>query len=218
MGAPALLVLSAAAALFAALAPSAPAQSPASSAPSPSAYYTLETEPLTQYQESLDVNGATILANHGITSAEYPAILGADPFNTCNSNVSCAQSIGVDLTRFTPTAAQTVQFESLGTWQEYQFSVTATSSQGQAGQYQYSLSYTLSATGDFEKIFNLGLKTQNTLTWTSKWSSTQSQTVGQTSTSYVQEPTSSQGYSGPVHFAVWQDTVYGTYMFFPLQD
>jgi hypothetical protein len=57
------------------------------------------------------------------------------------------------------------------------------------------------------------LTTADTLSWTNKWSSQSTQQVGQTAAVSVTGPAFADNYTGPVEFNVFQDNVYGTFMF-----
>jgi hypothetical protein len=61
--------------------------------------------------------------------------------------------------------------------------------------------------------FSADLKKSKTLTTTNKWSATSTDQVGQTAMVTVKGPASTDNYTGPVEFEVFQDNIYGTFMF-----
>lgn len=67
--------------------------------------------------------------------------------------------------------------------------------------------------GGFFSSLSLKLSSANTFTWTNKWSATSTNQVGQTASASITGPNSSDNYTGPVEFNIFQDNVYGTFMF-----
>ena len=67
----------------------------------------------------------------------------------------------------------------------------------------------------FGGLLSEDLKSSNTLTWTNKWSSTETSKVSQAATVSITGPAYGTGYSGPTLFNMYQDNIYGTYMFYP---
>lgn len=71
--------------------------------------------------------------------------------------------------------------------------------------------------GDVSGSFfiNLGAKLNiaDTLTWTNKWNAMSSQQTGQTASVSVTGPSAADNYTGPVEFEIFQDNIYGTFMF-----
>lgn len=143
-----------------------------------------------------------ILSAHGITSADYPTLLAADPYESCQDSISCVQNtVGLDA--------------PLGNSVQYSAVYEKTSTNGEDVTDSHTLSYTLSGGSSFENIWNMTIKNQYTLTWTNEWSATTTADVGQTATITINEP--SGNYSGPTQFAVYKDNVYGTFMSYPTQ-
>ncbi|MGP8250798.1 MAG: hypothetical protein ACLQHF_02125 [Terracidiphilus sp.] len=156
-----------------------------------------------------------ILQSHGITSADYPTILAADPYWTCKASITCVQNtIGVNPTRFDlQTNAPVIDFGNNGSSTQYQVVYQATTQQGQGASYSYTITNTVSGSESFIGTMSELLK--STQTWTDKWSEATTTMVGQTATVFVNEPSS--GYSGPSQFEVYKDNVYGTFMLYPTQ-
>jgi hypothetical protein len=65
----------------------------------------------------------------------------------------------------------------------------------------------------FAGAFKSELKTSDTLTWTNKFNASSTKQVGQTASLSVTGPTTADNYTGPVEFDVFQDTIYGSFMF-----
>ncbi len=167
---------------------------------------------------TMDSDTQNILANHGITSADYQDILNADPYSSCKASTSCVQNIGVSSTRFTlATYPGIFPFEDLGSQQEYNATYASTNTQGQGASDVHAISFSVGGSGAFLGILNTTLKNQETLTWTNKWSETTTTMVGQTAQINIAEPSPSGGYDGPSQFEVYQDNVYGNFMCYPTQ-
>lgn len=158
-----------------------------------------------------------ILSQHRITSVDYPTLLAADPYESCQSSISCVQNtVGLDAPRYDlVTGAGIMDFEPIGNSTSYQADYETTSTQGQTVTDSHTLSYTLSGSANFENIWNQTIKDESTFTWTNKWSTTTTSKVGQIATITINEP--SGNYSGPTQFAVYKDNVYGTFMSYPTQ-
>jgi hypothetical protein len=161
-------------------------------------------------------------ADPGLTASDLAAILTADPFSNPSYviNIPAGSSCTADA-RFCRTTNQNLLFSpppAGGQPTTQSFSVvrqtTATEGQGASDTRQTSFSTDLNASvGFFVFSFNADLKTQDTLTWTNKWSALSTQQVGQTASLTVKGPASTDNYTGPVEFEVFQDNVYGTFMF-----
>lgn len=175
-----------------------------------------------------------------ITSADYPAILAADPFaQNPGYLVTLASGISPATTtdgRFTQsetnnTAPETIPYKQAGP--------DSTSGANEMFTEQYSNSTTLgqSATSTFSQEFGVEEKTAgtffwqsvefdfketSTLTWMNSWQNTVTNTSTQTNTLSITgppcpapvEPCNPQ-YTEPHEFATYQDNLYGTFMFWP---
>jgi hypothetical protein len=71
--------------------------------------------------------------------------------------------------------------------------------------------------GIFGSKLTLDLKTTNTLTWMNTWLNTLTVTQTNTNALSVTEPSGcNPPYAGPGQFIVFQDNMYGTFMFYPV--
>lgn len=158
-----------------------------------------------------------ILTSHGITAADYPTILAADPYAGCVANINCVQNqVGLSSTRWDLVVNPGIfHFETLGTSKNYTATYAQTSSQGQSATNSRYVSYSLGGTSSFKNIFSLTTNNQTTLTWTDKWSYAANSSIGKSAKITINEPTGN--YSGPTQFAVYKDNIYGTFMSYPTQ-
>jgi hypothetical protein len=148
-------------------------------------------------------------SGQGLTSTDYATILARDPFANGSTNI--------DATRFHLQIGQTLAYDPppcggqpiTNTYTEtYQ---TTTTHEQTAGD-SYSVSYTRSAGGNFSSWLSANFLSQTTLTWTNKWGHQASTGSGKSATLSITGP-SSCTYSGPVDVQVYEDNVYGTFMF-----
>ena len=155
-----------------------------------------------------------------LTSADMASILAADPFS--NSGYTLTLASGSNTTadgRFTacsnPQCSTTVDFEpDLTTSYSQGYSVTASTSQ--SVNYAYSQTFALQSQfqgTDFANNFNADLKTSGTLTSGYQFNQFTNNSQGQTASFTIVGP--SPGYAGPLQFVVYQDNLYGTFMFSP---
>jgi hypothetical protein len=98
-----------------------------------------------------------------------------------------------------------------------EYTKTTTDGTGGTDTRQVGFSLDVSAKGGFLVSLSADLKTSTTLTWTHKYSSLNTQKVGQNASWSVTGPAASANYTGPTLFDVYQDNVYGTFMFYPQQ-
>ena len=101
------------------------------------------------------------------------------------------------------------------------YSTTTSSSQG--SKYNYSTSFSIesqfgwSATGckpsDWCGTFSTDTKQTTTYTWTDQFSQSTNNSTGKTAAFSIKGP--AEGYSGTDQFVLYQDNLYGTFMFYP---
>ena len=155
-----------------------------------------------------------------LTSADLASILAADPFS--NPGYTLTLASGTNTTadgRFTacsnPQCSTTVDFEpDITTSYSQGYSVTASTSQ--SVNYAYSQTFALESQfqgTDFANNFNADLKTAGTLTSGYQFNQLTNNSQGQTASFTIVGP--SPGYAGPLQFVVYQDNLYGTFMFSP---
>lgn len=157
----------------------------------------------------------------GLNASDLAAILKADPF--ANSNYVINIPSGSNCTadgRFCRTTNQNLQYSpppagGQPVTQSYSMVHQATDTQGQSASEtrQVNFSTDLNSSFNFIISFNADLKSSNVLTTTNEWSATSTQQVGQTAAVTVTGPASTDNYTGPVEFEVFQDNIYGTFMF-----
>jgi hypothetical protein len=157
----------------------------------------------------------------GLTSNDLMTIAEADPFWQCVPNPSSCPTT-VDSTRFSPNSSTNIQYEppSVGNppiTQTGSITIQTTLGQGQGGQDQRSVGYAIDAkaNGGWLGGFNIDIGFSQDFAWMNKWSTMSTQTVGQAASFSVTGPAYTDNYKGPTRFNVYQDTVYGTFMFFP---
>jgi hypothetical protein len=90
---------------------------------------------------------------------------------------------------------------------------TATEGQGGFNTYKVGIGTQGSVSGSFFVKLSAKLNIADTVTLNNKWSSTSTNQVGQTATASITGPSATDNYTGPVEFEIFQDNVYGTFMF-----
>jgi hypothetical protein len=181
----------------------------------------------------------------GITSADYSNILGADPFAYNPYDLNSGYILNLESNTSPPTTAdgrftlsefenqtpQTIPYEQAppdstqGEQETYQDQYSNSNAVGQGGSYQYEVGF-----GMEEKVggtfFGQGVQydfKQNwSYTWKNTWQNTVTNTSTQTDTAQITGPPcpASTGpcdplYSEPTDINVYQDNLYGTFMFWP---
>ncbi|MFL6389136.1 MAG: beta strand repeat-containing protein [Terriglobales bacterium] len=152
--------------------------------------------------------------NQGLNASDFQAILALDPFSNGSSNI--------DPTRFTLAGGQTFNYEPSfagGNPSSETFPLTyqATSSQGVGASTTHAVGFSLSINGTFlEKFFKPSVTTSETLTWVDKSKLTTNASTSQSAGMTLVGP--SAGYQGPTGVQLYQDNVYGTFMFAFIQS
>jgi hypothetical protein len=145
-----------------------------------------------------DRNG---LGSLGITAADYPSIVGADPFADPNAPQTPDPSRYVFVTRFQ------YAFQPAGSSLTAMLTNSSNAGNSQTSTYSYSVSAAPGASYD-----GVSLKDPGKFTWTN--SSTPSNKTGssnQSITLVLAQPSAS--YSGPFTLFVYVDAIYKTFMF-----
>ena len=150
---------------------------------------------------SLCANDVNLLSSLGITSADYPNLLGADPFADPNASLTPDPNryVFIDSVQyhFDPVTSTLTYTENNSTtvtnstMSFYGFFVES-SVEGQAGLY-------------------VKIKDENKFSWTLQ--STQSNKTGSTNSSAFTLSNPSSSYSGPTTLFVYMDTIFKTFMF-----
>ena len=148
----------------------------------------------------------------GLTPADFLTIAASDPFygnpsydpssDPTNRFTYTGQSID-----YTPAAVGDGANTYTGT-----FTTQDVTSAGQGATNQYSVEYSLTA--GIKSVLTAQLENADTTTWTNQYSATQTYTVGQTNAYSITGPLATDNYSGPTSLEVFQDNVYGTFMFY----
>lgn len=147
----------------------------------------------------------------GLTLDDYKKIASRDPFYANPSYDPDSDSSS----RFTNTG-QTVDYtpaapgDSASSWSG-SYSYETTSESGQDAVDSYQVSYSIDA--GLKSVITADLKGTSSTTWTNKWSNTQTDIAGQSAAYSITGPVATDNYTGPTGFEVWQDNVYGTFMF-----
>lgn len=172
-----------------------------------------------------------------LTTADYQSILDADPWGA-NPNYVVDLASGSPATttdgRFTisggvdgvPSDFPYVQ-AGVGSGpptEGYTNGYTQTTSLGQSDTYSYQVMFgtDVSFTGSgWLSGFSADIKNSNTMTWTSEYQRTITDTNTQTDQLQITGPSCTgspcnPSYSGPGEFDVYQDNLYGTFMFWPV--
>lgn len=154
----------------------------------------------------------TTMSSPALTSADYNAILAQDPF----AQDPHATTVSATPTRYTRVSNFDISYQTSQTAEKYTLAIQATSSQGQGASISFSTSHGWANTySSAENVLEESMKNTATLTMEDKWSSTITQKVGQSATASITGPTANSKYSGPNRFLLYQDNIYGTFMFYP---
>lgn len=166
-----------------------------------------------------------------INPTDYAAIAAADPFSNPNYTVTIPSgSLTSSDGRFTLTGNQVVDYVQPPPGgqpytQQLTESTSTTQTAGQGAKYTFGLGYSWEekfSASFFESSWSQDVKLSDTLTWTDQWSTTNSKANVNSATGSVTGPacivsgsTCNPVYTGPTQFEVFQDNVYGTFMFYP---
>lgn len=169
----------------------------------------------------------------GITSTDIVYILGADPFtNPSYSLPSPLPSNSAD-GRFTQipyppnpvTYLQAGPGNGGGTTTGYSLENVDSSTQSNGTSHTTKQSFGLEANfkgGTWLTSFTVNLQFMDTLTWTNSWQNTLTKSTSLTDALSITGPGCPQtappcvpAYTGPGEFIVFQDNLYGTFMFYP---
>lgn len=173
-------------------------------------------------QQSLDRSWAG--PGGALTGSDLLTIAARDPFSnpSYTVNVGAGSSCSSD-GRFCLAGSQDFPYQPpapggqpITEKMSAQYQTTATSGQAATDTYQVGFTTDLNAHAAFLQQFSIDVKTSNTFSWMNKWSSTRTNTAGQSASLSITGPASADNYVGPTEFNLFQDNVYGTFMFFPI--
>lgn len=152
----------------------------------------------------------TQLAGYGITSADYPTMLSADPFANGATTI--------DPSRYAPLN-MTFPYEpplnpgDPSTTTSFTAAFSSTSTTSTTTTHQYSVSASVSGGLNFTSLWHSSLKIDNTWTWTH--TNFRSTSTGTSESASVTVGGPSYGYTGPTSIAVYYDKIYKTFLFAP---
>jgi hypothetical protein len=165
-----------------------------------------------------------------LTSTDYLAIVQADPYWQCTPRPTACPTT-VDGTRYTQTLNQNLVYLQAPVGgqpitQNYTESYTQISTQGQGASYSYSQTFAWETSFGFSKFgltFGSTLSQSNELKWADEWNRALTKTNTQTATASITGPpcvvlgvTCNPVYTKSTEFDLYEDNLYGTFMFFPL--
>ena len=140
-------------------------------------------------------------SNSNYVTQNFPPPLGS--YTTTDGRFTACHSTGCNTT---------IDYEPNLTFMYAQgYSTTLTQSQGYKDTYQ--LGYSTETKGGFLTSFQLDLKNSVTFTWVDQFSQGTNNSTGQSASFKIVGP--AEGYSGPTQFVVYQDNLYGTFVFIP---
>lgn len=157
----------------------------------------------------------------GLTSTDLANILAADPFSNPSYTINMlpGSTCTVD-GRFCTTTNENLQYSPPPAGDQpitngYSWTKQTTVSQGQGASETFSESFStdLNASGGFFASFTLDVKSSTMITLMDKFNALSTNQVGQTITASVTGPATTDNYTGPVEFDIFQDNIYGTFMF-----
>jgi trimeric autotransporter adhesin len=156
----------------------------------------------------------------GLTSADLTNIEHADPFYTTYTLKFASGSNTTTDGRFTACSnsgcSTTIDYEQ-GVNQTYSQGYSTTTTLSETATNIYSTTFSLESQfqgGTAAASFTEDLGNSTTLTWTTVFSQSTNSSDGQTAAFSIVGPGS--GYTGPPEFVVYQDNLYGTFMFYPV--
>jgi hypothetical protein len=161
-----------------------------------------------------------------LNNADFAQILKADPLAdpAYVVNVPAGNNCTADA-RFCRTANQNLTYSPPPpglppVTQTFSAAYEKTTADGQGGSDTRTLGFStdIAASGGFLADFTADIKFAHTFTWVNKWSSTTTNKAGQTASLSITGPAAAANYTGPTEFDVYQDTVYGTFMFAPVNQ
>lgn len=157
----------------------------------------------------------------GLIQTDFDQILTRDPFEVTasyNPNTDPTNRFDLVVGQVLPYTAPPNGGQPISSLYSIAYNTTTTAGQGAQDTYQVGFSLdTNFKGGSFFGDISVDLKNSNTTTWINKWSTTQTNVVGQTASLLLTGPAVTDNYSGPNRLQVWKDNVYGTFMFFPIQ-
>jgi hypothetical protein len=162
----------------------------------------------------------------GLDPADFAAILAADPFSDPAYTVTVPAGSHTSTDgRFTMTGNSTVVYQPAAIGgnpitQSYSETYSTTDAQGQGSKSTSQVGFSMEESfkaGFFAAHISADFKQSYTLTMTDQWSQTRTNTAGQSASLSITGPAATDNYTGPTEFAVFQDNIYGAFMFYPVR-
>jgi hypothetical protein len=162
-----------------------------------------------------------------ITAADYPVILASHPYSTPGYAVPPSATTSADK-RFTvvgstpsggssPMSSFVYVPGSLSQTYTNTHVNSTTASQGVSSSRSTTIGFDYSSSGSFIVEYNKHLKAQYTQTWSNEQSTSLTDTTTKVASFTIGSPCASCSYTGPSVFEVYQDNVFGTFMFNPVR-
>lgn len=136
-----------------------------------------------------------------LNELDYATILARNPFS---NGVVAADPVRYDYYKSIPYVPPPSQGQPITFTTGTTYGTTSTI--GKSATDEYSVSFKWEAT-----IFGFGLEGKNSLTWTNKWSSEESKSIGKSTTLTITPPP--YGYNGPTTINVYKDNIFGTWLY-----
>ena len=148
----------------------------------------------------------------GLTLADYAAIASSDPFfvnplYNPNDDPNNRFTFTQQSVSYVPASVGDGANMDAGS-----FMTQTVSMAGQGASNSFSVEYSLTA--GLKGALTDQIQTSTTTMWKDQYSASQTNTVGQTDAYSIAGPLATDNYSGPTSIEVFQDNVYGTFMFY----
>jgi hypothetical protein len=159
--------------------------------------------------------------------SDFDNIVKANPFSDSAYTVTVAPgSITSTDGRFTVTGNQNIDYVPPGpggnpTTQAYSANYVQTDTNGKGAKYTFQQGFAFEEKWKgslFLQSVSFDLKQSDTLTWTHQFSQVMTRSSGNTVSFSVTGPAATANYSGPTEFLVFQDNIFGTFMFYPVNQ
>jgi hypothetical protein len=153
------------------------------------------------------------LQSYGITTADFPEILKADPFANGSALIDSRRYQSLNTTfPYEPPFAQ----GDPATTFRFNASYSSTASTSSSTQNETTVGVSVSGDVGFTSLFKTSVKAEGKWTWTSTETKGSSSGTSESATVTVGGP--AFGYTGPTDMAVYYDAIYKTFMFAPIVD
>ncbi|HEY2233107.1 MAG TPA: hypothetical protein VGK01_06480 [Candidatus Angelobacter sp.] len=158
---------------------------------------------------------------------DFDNIVKANPFSDPTYTVTVPPGTITSADgRFTVTGNQNIIYVPPGpggnpTTQAYSANYVQTDTNGKGAKYTFQQGFAFEEKWKgslFLQSLSFDLKQSDTLTWTHQFSQVMTHASGNTVSFSVTGPAAAANYSGPTEFLVFQDNIFGTFMFYPVNQ